>query len=115
MTSGFDIPEIGLSLRHGEQPGEPASKPVQIMRLNLVQSTLDELIESLRNDQPARVRLGKHPSLQYAGKSHSFHTYPETHRSEIYHSSPDKRKPLLHGRAESQPGGGKGQGRYCRH
>ncbi|KAJ6127281.1 hypothetical protein N7523_002893 [Penicillium sp. IBT 18751x] len=92
MTTEFDIPETGLSLCAGEQSGEPASKPVQIMRLNLVQSTLDELIESLRNDQPARVRLGKHPSLQYAGKSHSFHTYPETHRSEIYHSSSDKRK-----------------------
>ncbi|KAJ5126006.1 hypothetical protein N7448_005316 [Penicillium atrosanguineum] len=91
MTTGFDIPETGLSLRHGEQSGESASKPVQIMRLNLVQSTLDELIESLRNNQPARVRLGKHPSLHYAGKSHSFHTYPETHRSEIYHSSSDKR------------------------
>jgi RNA polymerase II elongation factor ELL len=57
------------------------------MRLNLVQSTLDDLIQSLRNEQPARVRLGKHPSLYYGGKSHSFHAYPETHRSEIYHSS----------------------------
>lgn len=91
MTTGLDVPETGLSLRPGDQPGDPASKPVQIMRLNLVQSTLDELIQSLRNDQPARVRLGKHPSLQYAGKSHSFHTYPEAHRSEIYHSSSDKR------------------------
>jgi RNA polymerase II elongation factor ELL len=90
MTTGFEVPETGLSLRSGEQSGEPAQKPVQIMRLNLVQSTLDELIESLRNDEPARVRLGKHPSLHYAGKSHSFHTYPETHRSEIYHSSSDK-------------------------
>jgi RNA polymerase II elongation factor ELL len=57
------------------------------MRLNLVQSTLDDLIQSLRNEQPARVRLGKHPSLYYGGKSHAFHAYPETHRSEIYQSS----------------------------
>jgi RNA polymerase II elongation factor ELL len=60
------------------------------MRLNLVQSTLDDLIQSLRKDQPVRVRLGKHPSIHYGGKSQSFHAYPETHRSEIYHSSDDK-------------------------
>ncbi|KAJ5584294.1 uncharacterized protein N7459_004094 [Penicillium hispanicum] len=87
MTPDFDIPKSGLSLRAGEQSGETAAKPTQIMRLNLVQSTLDDLIQSLRNDQPARVRLGKHPSLHYAGKSQSFHAYPETHRSEIYHRS----------------------------
>lgn len=86
---GLYIPESGLSLRAGDQPGG-TSKPSQIMRLNLVQSTLDELIESLRGDQPVRVRLGKHPSIHYSGKSHSFHAYPETHRSEIYHTSDDK-------------------------
>jgi RNA polymerase II elongation factor ELL len=91
MTTGLDIPETGLSLRPGEQSGDPASKPVQIMRLNLVQGTLDELIQSLRSDQPARLRLGKHPSLHYDGKSHPFRSYPETHRSEIYHTSSDKR------------------------
>lgn len=91
MTSGLDIPETGLSLRPGEQSGDPASKPTQIMRLNLIQSTLDDLIASLRKDEPVRLRLGKHPSIHYAGKSQSFHAYPETHRSEIYHSSSDNR------------------------
>ncbi|KAJ5653090.1 hypothetical protein N7490_000093 [Penicillium lividum] len=89
MFPGLEIPESGLSLRHDEQSGAGSAKPAQIMRLNLVQSTLDELLESLRNDQPARVRLGKHPSLHYAGKSQAFHAYPETHRSEIYHTSTD--------------------------
>ncbi|KAJ5899193.1 hypothetical protein N7495_003937 [Penicillium taxi] len=88
---GIEIPDTGLFLRTGEQPGDASTKPAQIMRLNLVQSTLDELILTLRNDEPARVRLGKHPSLHYAGKSQSFHAYPETHRSEIYHLSTDKK------------------------
>jgi RNA polymerase II elongation factor ELL len=87
MSNDFEIPTTGLSLHLGDQSGDPSVKPNQIMRLNLVQSTLDDLIQSLRKDQPARVRLGKHPSLHYGGKSQSFHAYPETHRSEIYHSS----------------------------
>ncbi|KAJ5453199.1 hypothetical protein N7445_001382 [Penicillium cf. griseofulvum] len=90
MSTGLHIPHTGLSLHLGDQSGDPSVKPNQIMRLNLVQSTLDDLIESLRKDQPARVRLGKHPSLHYGGKTQMFHAYPETHRSEIYHSSSDK-------------------------
>ncbi|KAJ5959247.1 uncharacterized protein N7479_006397 [Penicillium vulpinum] len=90
MSTGLNIPQNGLSLHFGDQSGDLSVKPNQIMRLNLVQSTLDDLIQSLRKDQPARVRLGKHPSLHYGGKSQMFHAYPETHRSEIYHSSSDK-------------------------
>ncbi|KXG47980.1 uncharacterized protein PGRI_018500 [Penicillium griseofulvum] len=90
MSTGLNIPHTGLSLHLGDQSGDPSVKPNQIMRLNLVQSTLDDLIESLRKDQPARVRLGKHPSLHYGGKTQTFHAYPETHRSEIYQSSSDK-------------------------
>ncbi|KAJ5928551.1 hypothetical protein N7466_007507 [Penicillium verhagenii] len=89
MSPGLKIPESGLSLHHEKQSGGGSPKSTQFMRLNLVQSTMDELIEILRNDQPARVRLGKHPSLHYAGKSQAFHAYPETHRSEIYHTSTD--------------------------
>lgn len=96
MMPGLNIPETGLRLHSGEQSGDSASRPVQIMRLNLLQSTLDELIQSLRNEQPARVRLGKHPSLHYTGNSCPFHTYPETHRSEIYHSSSDNDKQNLY-------------------
>ncbi|KAJ5129353.1 uncharacterized protein N7515_005392 [Penicillium bovifimosum] len=87
MSTGFEIPTTGLSLHLGDQSGDSSVKPSQIMRLNLVQSTLDDLIQTLRKDQPARVRLGKHPSIHYGGKSQSFHAYPETHRSEIYRSS----------------------------
>ncbi|CAG8899382.1 unnamed protein product [Penicillium egyptiacum] len=90
MSTGLNIPQTGLSLYLGDQSGDLSVKPNQIMRLNLVQSTLDDLIQSLRKDQPARVRLGKHPSLHYGGKTQTFHAYPETHRSEIYHSSSDK-------------------------
>jgi RNA polymerase II elongation factor ELL len=89
--TGLEIPEIGLSLRPGDQPGEAAAKPAQFMRLNLAQNTLDELISSLRSDDStAKVRLGKHPTLHYGNKTQSFHAYPETHRSEIYHTSDDK-------------------------
>ncbi|KAI3233486.1 hypothetical protein DTO012A9_7709 [Penicillium roqueforti] len=90
MSTSLNIPPTGLSLHLGDESGDPSVKPNQIMRLNLVQSTLDDLIQSLRKDQPARVRLGKHPSLHYGGKSQMFHAYPETHRSEIYHSLSDK-------------------------
>ena len=90
MSTDLNIPQTGLSLHLGDQSGDLSVKPNQIMRLNLVQSTLDDLIQSLRKDQPARLRLGKHPSLHYGGKSQTFHAYPETHRSEIYHSSSDK-------------------------
>ncbi|KAJ5896480.1 uncharacterized protein N7473_005879 [Penicillium subrubescens] len=87
----LEIPETGLSLRPGDQPGDAAAKPAQFMRLNLAQNTLDELISSLRSDDStAKVRLGKHPTLHFGNKTQSFHAYPETHRSEIYHTSYDK-------------------------
>ena len=76
----LDFPDTGLSLR---RDGEPA-KPTQIMRLNLVQTTLDDLIQSLRTDQPARVRLGKHPTLHYGSHAQPFHSRPESLRSELY-------------------------------
>ncbi|KAJ5217030.1 hypothetical protein N7468_010038 [Penicillium chermesinum] len=91
MTEGLEIPETGLSLRPGPSSETSAAKPAQIMRLNLAQHTLDDLIgHLLRNDNSARVRLGKHPSIHWGGKSQHFHAYPETHRAEIYQSSSDK-------------------------
>ncbi|KAJ5090184.1 hypothetical protein N7532_008868 [Penicillium argentinense] len=87
----LDIPDNGLALRSKGQPGEPATTRAQFMRLALAQSTLDDLISSMQKGQSAKVRLGKHPSLQFNGKTESFHAYPETHRSEIYETSSDKR------------------------
>ncbi|KAG5298246.1 hypothetical protein I7I48_07637 [Histoplasma ohiense] len=91
--ASLTIPEGGLlCLQNVDIPGEPStdpcSKPSQIMRLNLAQSTLDELVRSLRNDQKARIRLGKHQSLHYGNKSQTFFSSPENHRSEIYSYSP---------------------------
>ncbi|PGH11610.1 hypothetical protein AJ79_04750 [Helicocarpus griseus UAMH5409] len=88
------VPEGGLCLQRTERPGEPftdsSNKPSQIMRLNLAQNTLDELVQSLRNDQKARIRLGKHQSLHYGNKSQTFFSNPEPHRSEVYSISPSK-------------------------
>ncbi|RJE19082.1 hypothetical protein PHISCL_08577 [Aspergillus sclerotialis] len=90
MTT-FTVPETGLSLSRDHPGRDSSAKPYQIMRLDLAQNTLDDLIQSLRNDQPARIRLGKHPTLYYGSKSQQFHTSPETHPSEIYScSSADK-------------------------
>ncbi|EED24486.1 conserved hypothetical protein [Talaromyces stipitatus ATCC 10500] len=92
------VPEAGLSLWRGDQPGnlspDPHAKQTQIMRLNLTQSTLDELVESLRNDQKARLRLGKHQTLYYGSKSHQFHSHLEPHRSELYKTSPTDKENL---------------------
>lgn len=86
----LDIPESGLSLSR-DHPGADSAKPSQIMRLDLAQNTLDDLIQSLQSDKPARIRLGKHPTLYYGSKSQHFHSSPESHPSEIYsYSSTDK-------------------------
>ncbi|KAL4817602.1 hypothetical protein BDW67DRAFT_159940 [Aspergillus spinulosporus] len=83
--STLQIPEGGLSLQRDGPGDDTGAKSAQIMRLNLAQSTLDELIESLRADQPARIRLGKHQTLYYGfNKSQHFHSTPESHQSEIY-------------------------------
>ncbi|PKY02662.1 hypothetical protein P168DRAFT_291804 [Aspergillus campestris IBT 28561] len=87
----MDIPETGLSLCRDGPGNDPTVKPTQIMRLNLAQSTLDDIIQSLRHDQSARIRLGKHQTLYYGSKSQSFRSSPSTHRSEVYcGSSADK-------------------------
>ncbi|KAL5001975.1 hypothetical protein BDV10DRAFT_159152 [Aspergillus recurvatus] len=83
--STLRVPEEGLSLLRDSPGDDTGAKSTQIMRLNLAQSTLDELIKSLRADQPARIRLGKHQTLYYgSNKSQHFHSFPESHRSEIY-------------------------------
>ncbi|KAL3464127.1 hypothetical protein BJX64DRAFT_255706 [Aspergillus heterothallicus] len=91
--SALHVPESGLSL-YRDSPGDDLTgKQTQIMRLNLAQNTLDELIESLRADQPARIRLGKTPTLFYgSNKSYHFHSSSEPHRSEIYTSSTNNEK-----------------------
>ncbi|CRG92291.1 hypothetical protein PISL3812_09348 [Talaromyces islandicus] len=92
------IPENGLSLWRGDQPGhaspDPNSKPTQIMRLNLAQNTVDELVDSLRKDQKARLRLGKHQTLYYGSKSQHFHASVAHHRSELYRVNPSDRENL---------------------
>nr|KMM65963.1 COM1 protein [Coccidioides posadasii RMSCC 3488] len=94
----LDIPEGGLTLLRTEGSGEPSAdsprNPAQIMRLNLAQSTLDDLIDSLRKDQNARLRLGKHPSLHFGSRSQPFYSYPENTRSELYVSPPDAKDSL---------------------
>ncbi|KAL4970786.1 uncharacterized protein BDV14DRAFT_2904 [Aspergillus stella-maris] len=88
MMSTLRVPESGLSLHRDNLGDDATAKTTQIMRLNLAQSTLDELIESLRADQPARIRLGKHQTLYYgSNKSQSFHSSSESQRSEIYSNS----------------------------
>ncbi|KAJ9252116.1 hypothetical protein DTO207G8_4949 [Paecilomyces variotii] len=87
----LDVPDTGLSLRRdqpdGLSPG-PSARTTQIMRLNLAQSTLDELVQSLRNEQKARIRLGRHQTLYYGSKAQHFRSSPEAHRSEIYSANP---------------------------
>ncbi|KAL3452477.1 hypothetical protein BJX65DRAFT_266317 [Aspergillus insuetus] len=84
----LQVPEAGLSLQRDSPGDDITGKQTQIMRLNLAQSTLDELIESLRADQPARIRLGKTQTLFYgSNKSYHFHSSSEPHRSEIYTSN----------------------------
>ncbi|GIK03312.1 hypothetical protein Aspvir_007381 [Aspergillus viridinutans] len=85
--SALDVPETGLSLLRDNPGNNATAKPPQIMRLNLAQSTLDELVQSLRKDQTARIRLGKHPTLSYGSKTQQFHSAPEIHRSEVYAAS----------------------------
>lgn len=86
----LDIPDSGLSLCR-DLPGRDPANPTQFMRLDLAQSTLDDLIQSLRDDQPARIRLGKHQTLHYGAKSQAFHSSPEPHTAEVYScSSADK-------------------------
>lgn len=86
----LDLPDSGWSLSR-DRPDRDPPHPTQFMRLDLAQNTLDDLIQSLRDDQPARLRLGKHQTLYYGSKSQPFHASPESHPSEIYScSSADK-------------------------
>ncbi|PWY87688.1 hypothetical protein BO70DRAFT_360330 [Aspergillus heteromorphus CBS 117.55] len=83
----LEVPDTGLSLCRDNHGNDATGRPPQIMRLNLAQSTLDELIQSLRTDETARIRLGKHQTLYYGSKSQSFHSVSEPHRSELYSGS----------------------------
>lgn len=90
MTA-LNVPETGLSLCRDHPGADATTKPTHVMRLNLAQDTINDLVQSLRDSRPARVRFGKHQTLYYGSKSQQFHSAPESHRSEIYSSgSTDK-------------------------
>ena len=82
----LNVPRNGWSLCRDHPGNDP--KPTHAMRLNLPQNTIDDLIQSLRDNKPARVRFGKHQALYYASKTQPFHSSPESHRSEIYSAGP---------------------------
>lgn len=84
--SALAVPDAGLSLCRDHPDATP--KPTHAMRLNLAQHTVDDLIQSLRENKLARIRFGKHQTLYYGSKLHHFHSAPETHRSEIYSAGP---------------------------
>ncbi|KAF7586924.1 hypothetical protein BBP40_008016 [Aspergillus hancockii] len=90
----LEVPASGLSLCRDNPGNDSAAKQTQIMRLNLAQNTLDELIQTLRSDQTARIRLGKHPTIYYGSKSQPFHSRHESHRSEIYSGSSNDKENL---------------------
>ncbi|KAI1978005.1 hypothetical protein LOZ55_003061 [Ophidiomyces ophidiicola] len=93
MTS-LAVPDTGLILLRPDSPPDSPQRPAQVLRLNLAQNTLDDLLDSLRNDQNARVRLGKQPSLFWGAQAQPIYPYPENHRSELYLSSLDARENL---------------------
>lgn len=87
----LNIPDGGLTLLASSSPDTSASakseRQRQVIRLELPQNTIDDILKSLRNEKDTHLRLGKRPSIQYGTKSQTIYANAKTCTSELYLAS----------------------------
>lgn len=97
--ASLEVPDSGLTLCRVTNAQSTSSdtppKPNQVMRLNLAQNTLEELLKSLRQNEKARIRFGKREqTIHYGNKSQHVFSRPEPTRPELYLGSADDKANL---------------------
>jgi len=90
----LNIPEKGLVVQHDSRTSSPDRHPSQVIQLDLVENLTKDLLRSLKNNEPVRLRCGKNPVVQVGKKSIPLASTATTFPSEIYSNDPDNHNTL---------------------
>ena len=93
--ASFAIPEDGLTFlrnHHDDPSGLSTLGSTQIMRLSLAQQATERILKTLRNAEQAKVRFGKRVSLEYGKTVQQLQSSAETHSSELFFGSVDRKE-----------------------
>ncbi|KIV95786.1 hypothetical protein PV10_03400 [Exophiala mesophila] len=80
-------PSTGVLLRHDTKATNAEDAPTQVIRLDLGDSATKDLLRSLRQNEPVRLRGGKKPTVQIGKKSVTLETSAVNFPSELYSAS----------------------------
>ncbi|KAL9618465.1 MAG: hypothetical protein Q9160_006843 [Pyrenula sp. 1 TL-2023] len=87
-SATFPVPRSGIELQPGQKHQDSSlpkpGKPPQAIALNLDQSTIHDLLKSLRQNERARLRFGRKQVIHWGDKSKQVYARPEVNPSELY-------------------------------
>lgn len=86
--AAWKAPNTGVLLRHDTKATNVEDAPAQIIRLDLGDSAAKDLVRSLRQNEPVRLRGGKKATIQIGKKSVPFEISAVNFPSELYSASP---------------------------
>ncbi|KAJ9664742.1 hypothetical protein H2198_000088 [Neophaeococcomyces mojaviensis] len=89
--SKFAVPAAGIQLQHDE----PDSKdPPQILRLNLAENITKDLLNAVRSNGQARIKLGKRPAITFGTRTVSLNHGTDKFPAEIFRGPLDGSGPV---------------------
>lgn len=87
-SATFPVPKSGIELQPGQKHQDSSTpkpgKPPQVIALNLDQSTIHDLLKSLKQNERARLRFGRKQIIHWGDKSKQVYARPEVNPSELY-------------------------------
>lgn len=92
-----DIPSKGLALSYADSQKSEDAGP-QIIRLDLAQNKLRDILQELKNGTKVSLQTGKQAAVQYGGKKVTLDASAEAFPAEIYHRSEGSGKIYFSGR-----------------
>lgn len=89
----LNVPEKGLVVQHDSR-NSPDQHPSQVIQLDLVETLTKDILRSLKNNEPVRLRCGKKPVVQVGKKSIPLASTTAAFPSEIYSNDSDNHNTL---------------------
>ncbi|KAK5047786.1 hypothetical protein LTR84_006451 [Exophiala bonariae] len=87
--AAFNVPDTGLVIQHGLRTQTKDKNPPQVIQLDVVETLTKDILRSLKNNEPVRLRCGKKTIVQVGKKSITLDSTTATFPSELYTKDPN--------------------------
>jgi len=94
--AALNVPEKGLVVQHNSRNSSPDKHPSQVIQLDVVENLTKDILRSLKNNEPVRLRCGKKPVVQVGKKSIPLESTAATFPSELYTNDSDNDNNILY-------------------